>query len=240
MYGKLLTQFRDCVHGEGRLGYIAGKSVTTLSTQPFTRDTPYENNVVTDGEYSGCEIDITPSPMSTKPPRKQPRKRVIISSSTTLPTRPSSGISTTHLISAYKPTCFTQAPLYSTALSTPPTSPLSLSAANTPATRAARTSTRVRKRQTSSFSPGHHPYHQLLSTLHLQLLQQPNLAVIRLHVNFPVSLQPLLHIFPQRLPATTGTVVFPGDHISLPISFFPTCLQTTVGPHRNSHTDAYA
>ena len=152
MYGKLLTQFR--VHGEERLDYPPGKNVTTLSTQLSTRDTPDENNLVTDGEYSGCEIEITPSPssatpMSTKPPLKQPRKRVIISSSTTLPTRPSSGMSTTHLISACTPTCFTQAPLYSTVLSTPPTSPLSVYAANTPATRAARTSTRVRKRQTA-------------------------------------------------------------------------------------------
>ena len=95
--------------------------------------------------------------MSTKLPRKQPRKRVIISSSTTLPTRPSSGMSTTPLISACTPTCFTQAPLYSTVLSTPPTSPLSVSAANTPATRAARTSTGVRKRQTASLSPGSPP-----------------------------------------------------------------------------------
>ena len=40
-----------------------------------------------------------------------------------------------------------------------------------------------------------HLYHQLLSPLHLQLLQQPHLALIRLHVNFPASLQHLLHIF---------------------------------------------
>ena len=133
--------------------------------------------------------------MSTKPPRIQPRKRVIISSSSSLPTRPSSGMSITPLISACTLTCFTQAPLYSTVLSSPPTSPLSVSADNTPATRAARTSTRVRKRQTASLSPDPHLYHQLLSPLHLQLLQQPHLAMIRLHVNFPVSLQHLLHIF---------------------------------------------
>ena len=131
--------------------------------------------------------------MSTKPPRKQPRKKVIISSSSSLPTRPSSGMSTIPLISACTPTCFTQAPLYSTVLSSPPTSPLSVSADNTPATRAARTSTRVRK--TASLSPDPHLYHRLLSPLLIQLLQQPHLAVIRLHVNIPASLQHLLHIF---------------------------------------------
>ena len=36
MYGKLLTQFRDCAHGEGRIGYPPGKNVTTLSTQRET------------------------------------------------------------------------------------------------------------------------------------------------------------------------------------------------------------
>ena len=162
MYGKLLMQFRDYAHGEGRLGYPPGKNVTTLSTQPSTRDIPDENNLDMDGEYSGCEIEITPSPssatpMSTKPPRKQPRKRVIICSSSSLPTRPSSGMSTTPLISACTPTYFTQAPLYSTVLSSPTTSTLSVSADNTPATRAARTSTRVRKRQTVSLSPGSLP-----------------------------------------------------------------------------------
>ena len=66
-------------------------------------------------------------------------------------------MSTTPLISACTPTCFTQAPLYSTVLSTQPTLPLSVSADNTPATRAARTSARVRKRQTASLSPGSPP-----------------------------------------------------------------------------------
>ena len=104
MYGKLQSQFRVCDHAERRLGYPPGKNVTTLSTQPSTGDTPDEINVFTDGEYSGCEIEIAPSPssatpMSTKSPCNQPRKSVIINSSTTLPPRPSSGMSTTPLIS---------------------------------------------------------------------------------------------------------------------------------------------
>jgi hypothetical protein len=53
MYGKLLTQFRDYAHGEGRLGYPPGeKRYDPVNT---TRDTPDENNLDTDGEYSGVK-----------------------------------------------------------------------------------------------------------------------------------------------------------------------------------------
>ena len=127
------------------------------------------------------------------------------------------------------PTCFTQAPLYSTVLSTQPTLPLSVSADNTPATRAARTSARVRKRQTASLSPGSPP---LSSTT----ITTPSSATTTTTPCRDQITPELSSVFP----ATTGTVVFPEDHISLPISFFPTCLQTTVGPHHNSQTNAYA
>ncbi|KAI0211186.1 hypothetical protein LSAT2_004011, partial [Lamellibrachia satsuma] len=94
-------------------------------------------------EDSQCESEITPSPRNTKSTttklqRGKPRKKAVISSSTTLLIEPGRGQVVTLPASATRPTSLTGIPLYSTIDSTTPLALSTISASTPPVSKSMR------------------------------------------------------------------------------------------------------